>query len=60
MQRHHRALAKADQSKTIRCKVVPLKLVIKKRIKCWPRAYNAAPPLGGIAHGERKPLPPHR
>ncbi len=56
MQRHHRALAEADQRQSTLVQAAFGELLIDEGVERWPRRDYPAPTLFRIAHGERKPL----
>jgi hypothetical protein len=58
MQRHHRALAKADKRKRIVSKAKARKLLVEKSIKGRRRVIHTAPALAHVAKRQLKPLPP--
>ena len=60
VQRHHRALAEADQRAGAFVEVVALKLGVEKGVERRARPRDAARELARVAHRQRKPLPPHR
>ena len=59
MQRHHRALAEADQRQRALVESAPRQFRVEKSVEGRAGGDDAPPALVGIAHGERKPLPPH-
>ena len=60
MQRHHGALAEADQRQRRGRQVAALELGVEEAVEHRRRLVDADPALVGIAEGERKPLPAHR
>src|SRR5712692_2830603 len=58
MQRHHGALAEADERQRVVAEPMPRQLGIEKPIKVGRRGIDAAPALLRIADGEPEPLPP--
>src|SRR5262249_57871033 len=60
MQRHHGALAKADQRQRGRRQLVPGELGIEKAFEYRRGFVDTGPALVGIAKGQREPLPADR
>ena len=60
MQRHHGALAEADQRERRGRKVAARELGIEERFEHRRGLVDAEPALVGIAEGEREPLPADR
>ena len=59
MERHHGALAEADQREVEAGKLMPRQLGVEKSVEARPRRFDAAPALVRIAEGEAEPLPAH-
>ena len=60
MQRHHGALAEADQRQRRRGQISPLQFGVEKGVERRRRRIDADPALVGIAKRQRKPFAPHR
>ena len=56
VQRHHGALAEADEHETVRRQPVAGELPVEKAVERGTGRNHAAPILAGIAHGEPEPL----
>src|SRR5262249_55818436 len=60
MQRHHRALAEADERERRGREIAALELGVEEGRQHGRRLVDSAPAFIGIAEGEREPLPADR